>query len=327
VIGTIRTAGRTAVLGAAALIAGFVGIAPPAHAAASMHVAACAGQQWIQATPYQFASNPGGLPTNGSGYPVLGWWQVSNSPFSGNTSSQSLGSNGVNLSITPSDSAPDQGWAGSGIVVPLGTVNSSGLLNGGGLDALSYQGAVSSGSLVADYIFDTNGDGQLFDLSHGTTGLLEGYGAYPHDTVASATQTVSPGALTADENPTEGGNTLLWAWISISNGSVGANTTGYVTSVNGDQLTELSAAPVQNLKATAKYTNLTASWQPGCGGDQSYQVTVTAHSGSVTVASATVTSTSFRVGGLHRNTRYSVHVLAEPAAPGQQPVTVRVTTK
>jgi hypothetical protein len=47
----------------------------------------------------------------------------------------------------------------------------------------------------------------------------------------------------------------------------------------------------------------------------------------VTVASTTVTGTSYHLGGLKENTRYTVHVLAEPAAPGQQPATVRVTTK
>jgi hypothetical protein len=327
VIRTIRATCSTAALGAVALFAALAGAGPPAHAGTRPPAPAtsCVPQRWVPAFFYQFASNPGGLPTNGSGYPVIGWWQVSNIPFTGNTSWQSLGSNGVNLSITPSNDPPDQGWATSGVVVPLGTVNSSGLLNGGGLNALPYRGSVSSGGFVADYIFDTNGDQKLFDLSGGTTGLLQGYGTYPGDTLASAAAPISPAALTADENPTEGGNTPIWAWISIASGSVGTNTTGYVSSVNGKQLTELVAAPLQHLTATANYTNLTANWTASC--DATYKVTVTTHSGSVTVASATVTGTSYHLGDLEENTLYTVHVLAEPAAPGQQPATVRVTTK
>lgn len=87
-----------------------------------------------------------------------------------------------------------------------------------------------------------------------------------------------------------------------------------------------AAAPVSGLKATAKYTNLTASWNASRLAT-SYKVTVTRHQGAVKVASATVTGTSYHLGHLKEKTGYAVHVLAEPAAPGQAPTTVDVTTK
>jgi subtilase family serine protease len=88
----------------------------------------------------------------------------------------------------------------------------------------------------------------------------------------------------------------------------------------------VTAAPVTGLKATAKYTNLTATWNASLGAT-AYQVTVTTHKGAVTVASANVTGTSYHLGHLKEKTSYAVHVLALPAAPGEKPTTAYVATK
>lgn len=87
-----------------------------------------------------------------------------------------------------------------------------------------------------------------------------------------------------------------------------------------------AAAPVTGLTVTAKYTNLSATWKASRGAT-GYQVTVTTHKGTVTVASAMVTGTSYGAGHLKENTSYAIHVQAVPAAPGQKPATGYVTTK
>lgn len=228
-IRTIRNTCTMGALGAVTVIAGLAGTSPPAHAATLAQLS------WIKASSYKFASNPGGLPLNGSGLPVVGWWRVSNSPFSYATSSQSLARNGVDLSITPSTSGGDQGWASSGVVVPLGTVASSGLLNtgpGGGLNPLPYSG---SSNLQASIFFDTNGDGHYFDFNGG---VLAGYGTPPDQIATNAAGGVSASALQNDENPGLGNRTHIWAWINLVSGSVGQNTTGNVYSVNGHRLTK-----------------------------------------------------------------------------------------
>jgi len=90
------------------------------------------------------------------------------------------------------------------------------------------------------------------------------------------------------------------------------------------QTTGTYAAAVTGLKVTPGYTSLTATWKASSGAT-SYQVTVTSHQAKI--AQTTVTGTSYRLGHLKQKTSYGVHVLAQPAAPGQKATTVYVTTK
>ena len=92
------------------------------------------------------------------------------------------------------------------------------------------------------------------------------------------------------------------------------------------QTTGHPAAPVTGLTVTPGYTSLTATWTASSGAT-SYLVTVTQHNGSVIAGQATVTGTSARIGHLTPKTSYAVKVLAQPAAPGQQPTVVYTTTK
>jgi subtilase family serine protease len=102
--------------------------------------------------------------------------------------------------------------------------------------------------------------------------------------------------------------------------------TGWGTPDTAAAFSHSSAAWVTGLKATAKYTNLAATWKASSGAT-GYKVTVTTHKGSVTIASTVVTGTSYHLGGLHENTSYAVHVLSFPTGSGQTPATVYVTTK
>jgi hypothetical protein len=310
VIRTIRTACRTAVLGAAALTAGLAGTGPAAHAAA-------AAPQWVPAFGYQFFSNTGGPGVSGQPF-----WQKSDSPLGYAQASQTLGSNGVNLSVSPDSTPPYNGSAGSGVIVPLGTVASSHLLDSFG--NLTEPAITGSQNLTVRIIFDTNGDGTYFEWN--SSGVFVSTGGDGNWFVAPGSP-VPASAVQAFENPAEGPNTPIWAWIQLEDFTPGTTATGNVYSVAGQPLTtQAYAAPVTGLKATAKYTNLTAAWNPSTGAT-GYQVTVTTHRGTVIVASATVTGTSYTRGGLKETTGYAVHVLAEPAAPGQQPATAYVTTK
>ena len=127
-------------------------------------------------------------------------------------------------------------------------------------------------------------------------------------------------------NRTDGGptNPQVWAWIGVQ---TTPDQTATITSVNGTNLVSTYAAPVTGLKVTPGYTSLTATWKASSGAT-GYQVKVTQHNGSVTIASPPpVTGTSIRIGHLKAKNTYAVKVLALPAAPGQKAATVYTTTK
>jgi subtilase family serine protease len=140
-------------------------------------------------------------------------------------------------------------------------------------------------------------------LTYTATGLPAGLSINPSSGLISGT-------------PTTGGTSDVTVTATDTTGANGS--TLFTWTVN--------APPVTGLKATAKYTNLTATWNasPGATG---YQVIVTTHQASITVAKTTVTGTSYHLGHLKEKSGYAVHVLALPAASGQKPATVYVTTK
>ena len=269
------------------------------------------------AYPFQFASNTGGPGLSGSGGT---YWRVSGGPLSYAQASQSLGSNGVGLSVTPSSTAPYTGYADSGVIVPLGTIDSSGLLASDG--SLKLPAWAGTSNVEVNIYFDTNGDGQPFAFN--ADGVYEGLSGDNY--VITQNQPVPASTVTQDENATQLGGTHIWAWFGLASTTAGQTSTGYVTSVNGNNLVSMYAAPVKGLKVTPGYTSLTATWKassPAPAGG--YQVTVTSH--QTQIVKTTVTGTSYRLGHLKQKTSYGVHVLAQPAAPGQKAATVYTTTK
>lgn len=315
---------KVAAAGAAAVAALALTVAPAAQASAI----------YVKNGDYQFASNY----TDGSSYPFL----VSNSPFGYSDASQKIASNGVDLSVSGSPA-----YASSAVIVDLGK-----------LDALFSNGQfvppaiVGSGNLVYNLYFDTNGNSTYFGWgthdpysytgmdgdnaacmgAAGNTGDQADFTCFGGQTSTTGGPALS-GQMTMEqvqaafEARTDGGGTNpeVWAWIGIQ---TTPDATGYVTSVDGTPLVSQVPAvnPVSGLKATANYTNLTATWKASKGAT-SYKVTVTTHQGSVTVSSGTVTGTSYKAGHLKEKTSYAVHVLAQPAASGAKPATVYVTTK
>jgi hypothetical protein len=268
------------------------------------------------AASYQFASNTGGPGLAGSND---SYWRVSDNPMSYAQASQSLSANGVGVSVNPDSTAPYSGYADSGVVVPLGTIASSGLLKSDG--SLKLPLWAGTNNLEANIYFDTNGDGQPFAFN--SDGVYEGTNGDTY--VVTGNQAVSASDVTTDENPAQGQDTHIWLWLGLASSTAG-QTTGYVTSVNGTPLATRAAAPVTGLKVTPGYTSVTATWNASSGAT-SYQVTVTRHNGTVVRGSATVKGTSCRIGMLKPRSAYDVKVLAQPAAPGQQPTTVTITTK
>ena len=269
------------------------------------------------AYPYQFASNTGGPGLSGSNDT---YWKVSDTPLSYTQASQSLGANGVGLSVSPSSAAPYTGYADSGVIVPLGTIDSSGLLaSDGSLNLPSWAG---TSNVNVNIYFDTNGDGQPFAFN--ADGVYEGTAGDSY--VTTGNQPVAAATVTQYENATQLGGTHIWAWFGLASTAAGQTSTGYVTSVNGNNLVSTYAAPVRGLKVTPGYTSLTATWKassPAPAGG--YQVTVTSH--RTQIVKTTVTGSSYRLGHLKQKTSYGVHVLALPAAPGQKATTAYVTTK
>lgn len=262
---------------------------------------------------------------------------VSNKPLSYSDASQSLGANGVNLNAS--------GSGDSGVIVPLGHLSS--LFND-----TNYVPPAIVGSNLEGYnlYFDTSGDGTYFGWAqdgsidpyiltdfNGDTAASMGPVNNTNDQADFTTFSNYQGA--SDLNGTltgqmtmekvraafadAGRDPLVWAWIGVGDGTTTGP--GYVTSVDGKSLVQY-AAPVTGLKATSGYSSVTATWKAS-NGAQSYQVTVTRHNGTVVRGSATVTGTSCRIGKLKPASAYDVKVLAQPAAPGQKPTAVTVTTK
>ena len=68
---------------------------------------------------------------------------------------------------------------------------------------------------------------------------------------------------------------------------------------------------IAGLKASAKFDNVTATWDAVCGAT-SYNVTVTDHQGAKQLASGTTAGTSYTARGLPQKTSIAVHVTAQP---------------
>ena len=271
------------------------------------------------AIPYQFASNTGAPGLSGSNDT---YWRVSDNPLSYPQASQSLGANGVGLSVTPDSTAPYTGYADSGVIVPLGTIDSSGLLASDG--SLNLPDWAGTSNVKVNIYFDTNGDGQPFAFN--SDGVYSGTNGDSY--AITGNQPVPAPTVTQDENTAQGNGTHIWAWFGLASSTAGQNSTGYVSSVNNQPLVSTSgyAAPVTGLKVTPAYTSLTATWKPSNGATK-YQVTVTQHNGTVTVGGATVTGTTCRIGHLKAKNTYAVKVIAQPQAPGQKAAVVYTTTK
>jgi hypothetical protein len=211
------------------------------------------------------------------------------------------------------------GYADSGVIVPLGTIDSSGLLASDG--SLNLPAWAGTSNVKVNIYFDTNGDGQPFAFN--SDGVYTGTGGDSY--AITGNQPVPASTVAQDENPTQGTGTDIWAWFGLASTAAGQTSTGYLTSVNGTPLVSQFAAPATGLKVTPGYTSLSATWHASDGATGGYQVTVTSHQAVVT--KTTVTGTSYRLGHLKQKTSYGVHVLALPAAPGQKAATAYITTK
>lgn len=274
-----RTAAFTA---AAAGAAGAAAIgAVPASAATA---ATAAAPTYSQLGTYQFASNTGqpGLAGSNNTY-----WRVNSSPLAYQEASQSLSSDGVDLSVTPDVPATATGsaYADSGVIVPLGTVESSGLLNSDG--SLSLPEFAGSSNLQVNIYFDTNGDGKYFKFN--SDGVYEGAGGDTY--VTTGDKAVPASTVAADENAGQKGATDIWAWVGIdATNTNGKTTTGYVSEVKDEPLTENVTGPGEIKNAysgkcmdvtSGNYANGTKLQQWTCGaknpsgvagGDQQFEV-------------------------------------------------------
>ena len=292
---------------------------------------ASAAPVYAKGGSYQFASNY----TDGTSTPFL----VSNSPFTNQDTSQSLGANGVTLSAT----GPN--YASSGVIVDLGKLSTLFDSSGNFVPPHVSGTGVDFPQVLYNLYFDTNGDGHYFGWgSHDPYS----YTSMNNDSAASmgpvnntsdqadfTTFASQPGANDLNgtlkgqmnmENVQQAFGTTdpeVWAWIGVQT-TPDQNAT--ITSVNGHNLVSTYAAPVTGLKVTPGYTSLTATWNASSAAT-SYQVTVTQHNGSYIAGSATVTGTSARIGNLTPKNTYAVKVLAQPAAPGQKATVVYSTTK
>jgi hypothetical protein len=214
-----RLTRRAAATVAASVLAaaGVAVAAGPAHAAT-----------YSPAFAYQFASNTGqpGLAGSGDTY-----WKVSSSPLTYTEASQTLAGNGVDLQATPDAGTT---YADSGVIVPLGTVASSGLLAAGG--SLNVPAVEGSSGLAVNIYFDTSGNGAYFAFN--PDGVYTGPGGDTY--VTTGGNAVPAATVTADENPTLGAATAIWAWVGIDSTTAGKTVTGNVFSVDGKKLVTAS---------------------------------------------------------------------------------------
>jgi hypothetical protein len=166
---------------------------------------------------------------------------------------------------------------------------------------------------------DVNSTGSTADFSN-----FGGQASTPGGPALAGTMSMTD-VKDAFANRTDGGtiNPEVWAWIGVQ---TTPDQTATITAVNGHNLVSTYAAPVTGLKVTPGYTSVTATWKASSAA-KNYLVTVTRHNGTVIRGKATVTGTSCRIGNLKPKNTYDVHVLAQPAAPGQKPTTVTITTK
>jgi hypothetical protein len=315
--------------GAAAVAALALTAAPAAQASAI----------YVKNGDYQFASNY----TDGSSSPFL----VSSKPFSYPDASESLASNGVGLSVSGS---PD--YASSAVIVDLGKLDT--LFSNGQFVPPAITG---SSNLAYNLYFDVNGDGTYFGWgSHDpyvfTSENGDAAASMENSSQGEADFTTFSGeagagnsALDSAQYPdglsgampmtdvqkafearTDGGTTdpEVWAWIGIQ---TAPDATGHVTSVGNVNLVKAQAAGwVTGLKATAKYTNLTATWKASHGAG-SYTLWVTHKGATLAGYPVKVNGTSFTAGHLKEKTSYAVHVESVPTGAGQKAAVAYVTTK
>jgi hypothetical protein len=117
--------------------------------------------------------------------------------------------------------------------------------------------------------------------------------------------------------------------VSLSTGSFAMQSlwsnkvTGCVMS---DTVTAYAHNPVSHLAATARYTNITATWDVSANAT-SYKVIVTLRGTTTRVGKSIVTTPYYHLGSLHRGTRYTVRVLARPAGPSAPYASVNITTR
>lgn len=210
------TVATVALMGSAALLAGST-------------AAGAATDSYTPTGGYQFASNTGGPGLTGSSDT---YFRVSNDPLSYSESSQTPAADGVDLSVDPDTN----NYADSGVIVLLGTVASSGLLQSDG--TLSLPEFKGSTNLQVNIYFDTNGDGKYFSFN--SDGVYEGADG---DTYAiSNDQAIPASTVTADENTTLKGSTEIWAWVGIDSTTDGTAVTGNVSSVEGQPLTDTATS-------------------------------------------------------------------------------------
>jgi hypothetical protein len=226
---------------------------------------------------YQFASNTGqpGLAGSGDTY-----WRVQDTPMGYSEASQSLGGDGVNLSVTPD--AGSSPYADSGVIMNLGTVKSSGLLASDG--SLSLPEYMGSANLEVNIYFATNGNNKQY-FKFNSDGVYEGLDGDQY--VITSDKPVSAATVSADENHANGTGTEIWAWVGIDSTTPGTTTTGYVSAVDNQPLTESSTAAgeIQNAYSgkcldvrNGDYSNggvlqqwtCGAPWQGVAGGDQQF---------------------------------------------------------
>jgi len=206
---------------------------------------ASAAPVYAKGGSYQFASNY----TDGSSTPFM----VSNSPFSYQDASQSLGANGVTVSATASN------YASSGVIVDLGKLSTLFDSSGNFVPPKVSGTGTDFPQVLYNLYFDTSGNGQYFgwDGSHdpysytsmngdsaASMGQVNTGGDQADFTTFASQQGVNDlgGALTGQKSMeavqqafanNTGGTTdpEVWAWIGVQT-TPNPNQTANITSVN-----------------------------------------------------------------------------------------------
>jgi len=211
---------------------------------------ASAAPVYAKGGSYQFASNY----TDGSSTPFM----VSNSPFSYQDASQSLGANGVTVSATASN------YASSGVIVDLGKLSTLFDSSGNFVPPKVSGTGTDFPQVLYNLYFDTSGNGQYFgwDGSHdpysytsmnGDSAASMGQVNTGGDQADFTTFASQPGASTLNgtltgqmrmEDVQQAFGTTdpeVWAWLGIQ---ATPDQTATITSVNGNgDILNLSTAP------------------------------------------------------------------------------------
>ena len=220
----------------AALAAATLALAVTAGTASAVTTSSAAAKPPVAAKrgAYQFASD--------TATTTPAEWIIGNKPFSFADSSQSLGKNGVDLSITPGSS----GYADSGVIVALGKLDT--LFNNSG-DYVPPT-IVASSDTAVNYYFGTDGSTTGY-LSFNSGGVYEGpggdnlasisgdsadFGTFTQGNTSiglSGTMTMEAVLAAYQANTSGTTNPEVWAWIGIDGASP---ETATVTSVDGTSL-------------------------------------------------------------------------------------------